>query len=63
MRYLHYITETKTDKQIESVYSESDKRLMSLEFFASTKKYTYRIWDRQENTVTRVNLYTTNTIR
>lgn len=54
MRYLHYIIETKTDEQIESVYSTSDKRLMSLEFFASRKKYTYKIWDREENIVTRV---------
>lgn len=54
MRFMHYITLTKTDEQIESVYSHSPKKLMSLEFFAQRKKYTYKVWDRDENIVTRI---------
>lgn len=53
MRYLHYITENKTDNQIESLYSNDNKPRFSFKCFAN-KKYSYKIWDREENIVTKI---------
>lgn len=55
MRYLHFIIENKEGKQIETVYSINVKPKMSLMFFAKSKKYTYKIWDRETNEITIVN--------
>jgi hypothetical protein len=53
MRYLHYITRTEDDKQIESYYSNNATPSWTKELWckSSKGKFVYKIWDRETQEV------------
>jgi dsRNA-specific ribonuclease len=57
MRYVHFIIENETENQIETIYSAFGNPKTSLKCLTQVgggEKFTYRIWDREEDTVIEV---------
>ena len=55
MTYLHYLTD-ENGNQIESVYSNNNNKKMSLEANAKIQNATYKIWNKENNEVTTIDI-------